>query len=155
MARRGQGVVQPHRARVSPSIHTRFCLAAPSAHSTSGNQVLGCSSNSSHQKAKNGNRRRGRKTSSRPQRRQQQQQPGAPHGSLQPSYPPQLSQWQTTPVSSKRVNPSSVGLKSAKPPIPPALAASCTPSKARLSYFRSRTIPCMLPISHHRTEQRL
>jgi len=34
---------------------------------------------------------------------------------------------QTTPVSSKRVNPSSVGLKSAKPPIPLALAASCTP----------------------------
>jgi len=52
MARRGQGVVQPHRARVSPSIHTRFCLATPSAHSTSGNQVLSRSSNSSCQKAK-------------------------------------------------------------------------------------------------------
>ena len=52
MARRGQGVVKPHRARVSPSKHSRFCLAAPSAHSTSGNQVLGRSSNSSCQKAK-------------------------------------------------------------------------------------------------------
>ena len=52
MARRGQGVVQPHRARVAPSKLTCLRLAAPSAHSTSGNQVLGRSSNSSYQKAK-------------------------------------------------------------------------------------------------------